>query len=183
VVAESHLIIKRRKLGVDGSKNEDVEGRKRDGMEGEVGLCDPQNKKLGLGKSSCVFYHNLLYIRVGWGCLCLFGCYQLCGDGWMVFSSPMIRVDRRSVASSLAGLSATLLLVSGRVAGPQRQVVPEQLHDQRGVLVAVLVQGVQLGDSVVERLAIFGVKLFALNRFSSLLSIYSTSFHLNIEKF
>ena len=36
------------------------------------------------------------------------------------------------------------------VARPEREVVTEQLHDQRGVLVGVLVEGVELGDGVVE---------------------------------
>ena len=40
--------------------------------------------------------------------------------------------------------------VVGRVAGPQGEVVPEQLHDEGGVLVALLVQGVQLGDRIVK---------------------------------
>ena len=45
-----------------------------------------------------------------------------------------------------------LRLVALGVGGPQGQVVPQQLHDERAVLVRVLVQGVQLGDSVVESL-------------------------------
>ena len=36
------------------------------------------------------------------------------------------------------------------VAGPEGEVVPEQLHDQGRVLVALLRQRVQLGDRVVE---------------------------------
>ena len=48
-----------------------------------------------------------------------------------------------------APLPSILALACG-VGGPQRQVVPQQLHDQGAVLVAVLVQGVQLGDGVVK---------------------------------
>lgn len=44
------------------------------------------------------------------------------------------------------GLGVTL-----HVGGPQRQVVAQQLHDQRRILVALLRQRVQLRDSVVER--------------------------------
>ena len=50
-----------------------------------------------------------------------------------------------------AGLSA-VLAVSGGVGGPEGQVVTQQLHDQRRVLVTVLVEGVQLRDGVVEGL-------------------------------
>ena len=38
------------------------------------------------------------------------------------------------------------------VGGPEGEVVPQQLHDEGGVLVAVLVESVQLGDRVVESL-------------------------------
>ena len=41
-------------------------------------------------------------------------------------------------------------IVSGGVRRPEGQVVSQQLHDKRRVLVAVLVQGVQLGDGFVE---------------------------------
>ena len=41
---------------------------------------------------------------------------------------------------------------AGPVRGPEREVVPEELHDERRVLVAILVQRVQLRDGVVERL-------------------------------
>ena len=37
--------------------------------------------------------------------------------------------------------------------GPEREVVAEQLHDEGGVLVALLVERVELGDGVVEGLA------------------------------
>lgn len=41
--------------------------------------------------------------------------------------------------------------VALHVGGPEREVVAQQLHDERGVLVALLGQRVQLGDGVVER--------------------------------
>ena len=42
---------------------------------------------------------------------------------------------------------------SGPVRGPEREVVAQELHDERRVLVALLVQRVQLSDGVVEGLA------------------------------
>ena len=42
------------------------------------------------------------------------------------------------------------LTFSLHVGRPERQVVPEELHDERGVLVALLGQRVQLRDGVVE---------------------------------
>ena len=48
-------------------------------------------------------------------------------------------------------LPGILSLASG-VGGPQGEIVPQQLHDQGAVLVAVLVEGVQLGDGVIEGL-------------------------------
>ena len=50
-----------------------------------------------------------------------------------------------------AALPALLALPRG-VRGPQGQVVPQQLHDQGAVLVAVLVQSVQLRDGVIKGL-------------------------------
>ncbi|KAG5272451.1 hypothetical protein AALO_G00165710, partial [Alosa alosa] len=47
------------------------------------------------------------------------------------------------------GVSGLAVLL---VAGPERQVVSQQLHDERGVLVGVLVQIVQVADGLVERL-------------------------------
>ena len=44
------------------------------------------------------------------------------------------------------------LPLPGGVRGPQREVVPQELHDQSTVLITVLVQGVQLGNSVVKSL-------------------------------
>jgi hypothetical protein len=48
-----------------------------------------------------------------------------------------------------AGLT-TVITISGSVRGPEGQVVTQELHDQRRVLVAVLVQGVQLGDGIIK---------------------------------
>lgn len=45
----------------------------------------------------------------------------------------------------------TRLAVSLHVGGPEREVVAQQLHDERGVLVALLRERVELGDRVVER--------------------------------
>ena len=50
------------------------------------------------------------------------------------------------------GVLGRVAVVAGGVGGPERQVVPQELHDQRRVLVGVLVQGVQLGNGLVERL-------------------------------
>ena len=36
------------------------------------------------------------------------------------------------------------------IAGPEREVIPEELHDEGGVLVGVLVQGVQLCYGIVK---------------------------------
>ena len=43
-------------------------------------------------------------------------------------------------------------LVSLGVGGPQGQIVSQELHDQRRVLVRVLVEGVELSDRIVESL-------------------------------
>ena len=45
---------------------------------------------------------------------------------------------------------ASLLTLTRGVAGPEGEIVPQQLHDQGTVLVAVLVQGVQLGNSIIK---------------------------------
>ena len=45
------------------------------------------------------------------------------------------------------GLGIALAL---HVGGPEGQVVPEQLHDESGVLVTLLRQGVQLSDGVIK---------------------------------
>ena len=48
-------------------------------------------------------------------------------------------------------LPSILPLASG-VRGPQGQIVSQQLHDQGAVLVAVLVQSIQLRDGVIKGL-------------------------------
>jgi hypothetical protein len=48
----------------------------------------------------------------------------------------------------LAGLLPLLVVLRG----PEREVVAEQLHDEGGVLVALLVERVELRDGLVEGL-------------------------------
>lgn len=43
------------------------------------------------------------------------------------------------------------LILALEVRSPQREVVAQQLHDEGGVFVAVLGQGVELGNGLVER--------------------------------
>ena len=57
---------------------------------------------------------------------------------------------RACLVGSLSSVS--LGFVSDGVGGPEGQVVPEELHDEGGVLVRVLVQSVELSDGVIERL-------------------------------
>ena len=50
-----------------------------------------------------------------------------------------------------------LLIITGfaitlHVGSPQSQIVPQQLHDERRILVGLLGQGVQLGDGIVKGL-------------------------------
>ena len=51
---------------------------------------------------------------------------------------------RRSISS--------LCVVRGGIGGPEGQVVTQKLHDQRWVLVTILVQGVQLGNCLIKGL-------------------------------
>jgi len=46
---------------------------------------------------------------------------------------------------------ATTTSFAGHVGGPQSEVISQQLHDERRVLVRLFTQRVQLRDSVVER--------------------------------
>lgn len=69
-----------------------------------------------------------------------------------------------------APLPSILALACG-VGGPQRQVVPQQLHDQGAVLVAVLIQGVQLCDGVVKGLNYEVIKIREIR----LVPCYSTT--------
>ena len=84
-----------------------------------------------LFSSSCSNVFDARAVVVGVGCVC--GVYLLCGG-----------------RSSVLGIIA----LSGGIAGPQGKVVTQQLHDQRAVLVGVLVQGIQLGNCVVKSLLI-----------------------------
>lgn len=43
-----------------------------------------------------------------------------------------------------------LIAIALRVGRPQREVVPQQLHDEGGVLVRILVERVQLGYRIIE---------------------------------
>ena len=43
-----------------------------------------------------------------------------------------------------------ILSLSSGIRSPQGEIVPQQLHDQGAVLVAVLVEGVQLGNGIIE---------------------------------
>jgi hypothetical protein len=44
------------------------------------------------------------------------------------------------------------------LARPERQVVAQQLHNERAVLVAVLAQGVEVADGLIKRLRVAQVK-------------------------
>ena len=50
------------------------------------------------------------------------------------------------------GAGGAPVAAPGAVRCPECEVVPEELHDEGGVLVALLVQGVQFRDGVVEGL-------------------------------
>mmetsp|Transcript_19863 Transcript_19863/g.63931 ORF Transcript_19863/g.63931 Transcript_19863/m.63931 type:complete len:243 (+) Transcript_19863:150-878(+) len=58
--------------------------------------------------------------------------------------------DLGAVAAAAAGVGVGLLV--GVVRGPEGEVVPEELHDQGGVLIALFAEGVEFGDGVVEGL-------------------------------
>ena len=62
--------------------------------------------------------------------------------------------------SLLVTLPALLGVVD--VAGPEREVIAQELHDEGGILVRLLAEGVQLGDGVVERLLREGARLRGL---------------------
>lgn len=55
-----------------------------------------------------------------------------------------------------------LSFVALGVGRPESQVVPQQLHDECRVLVGVLVQCVQLGYRIIERLVVVGQKRYFL---------------------
>jgi hypothetical protein len=80
---------------------------------------------------------------------------------------------------SLIGLGCSIArfsIVSGGVGRPEGEVVAEQLHDKRRVLVAVLVQRVELGNGLVK--CLWGTKemfnLFNIHIYKSayLLTLY-----------
>ena len=64
----------------------------------------------------------------------------------LVVSDHCINIIVLVITASLA----SLLTLARGVAGPEGEIVPQQLHDQGTVLVAVLVQGVQLGNSIIK---------------------------------
>lgn len=66
-------------------------------------------------------------------------------------AAPLRDVLVLVVVGGLLGLGLARLAVALHVGRPQREVVPQQLHDERRVLVALLRQRVQLGDGIVER--------------------------------
>ncbi|GIX63689.1 rRNA-processing protein FCF1, putative [Babesia caballi] len=61
------------------------------------------------------------------------------------------RPAARGRFKSLRGLGLVASRLVLNVGSPEGQVVPEQLHDQRAVLVAVFAHAVELGDGLVER--------------------------------
>ena len=69
------------------------------------------------------------------------------------------------VFNKVSVVTATLpgiLSLSRGVRGPQGQIVSQQLHDQGAVLVAVLVQSVQLRDGVIKglKLNVLGLRVY-----------------------
>lgn len=56
------------------------------------------------------------------------------------------------MATSVVTAILWLVAVSLRVRGPQRKVIPQQLHDEGGVFVAVFIQRVQFSYGIVESL-------------------------------
>ena len=70
----------------------------------------------------------------------------------VVVVSGVVGVDGGIVLFGGSGSISGLSVISGCVRGPQGQIVTQKLHDQRWVLVAILVKGVQLGDSLIEGL-------------------------------
>ena len=69
---------------------------------------------------------------------------------------------RHGPESKDAAAQLWLLGLSLLVGGPQRQVVPQQLHDERRVLVGVFGHIVQLSNGILERCACHLAGLFWL---------------------
>lgn len=80
-------------------------------------------------------------------CKCVCG-----GGGGDKGRAVVVVVVRGGLRGLVVGALLWLVPFALRVAGPEGEVVAQQLHYQRRVLVAVLVQCVELGDRVVERL-------------------------------
>ena len=64
----------------------------------------------------------------------------------------MTIIDVFNKVSVFATTLPGILSFSRGVRGPQGEIVTQQLHDEGAVLVAVLVEGVELSDSIVEGL-------------------------------
>jgi hypothetical protein len=59
---------------------------------------------------------------------------------------------QRIHSTNLSAASVIAIIITRNFAGPQRETVATKLHDQRRVLVRVLAQRVQLGNSTIERI-------------------------------
>lgn len=59
--------------------------------------------------------------------------------------------DHMGLIGTLSLLSC-ILVVCGSIRGPQGEIVPQQLHDERGILVRVLIQSIELSNSIIEGL-------------------------------
>lgn len=57
---------------------------------------------------------------------------------------------RRPQIETTANSNMRLLTLSLHVGRPQSQIVSEQLHDERRVFVAFLIQGIEFGNGLVE---------------------------------
>jgi len=69
--------------------------------------------------------------------------------GWLESAvAPLALV----VAAVLFATISGCWLIPLGVRSPQSEVVPQQLHDERAVLIGVLVEGVQLSDGVIKGL-------------------------------
>ena len=64
----------------------------------------------------------------------------------------MTIIDVFNKVSVFATTLPGILSFSRGVRGPQGEIVTQQLHDEGAVLVAVLVEGVQLSNGIVKRL-------------------------------
>ena len=63
----------------------------------------------------------------------------------MCMSGPHLLLRGRG-----CGVGGRVVALARRVRGPEREVVTQQLHDQGAVLVAILIEGVQLCYRVIK---------------------------------